>query len=76
VESLITAKDVAKLLNVRLNTIYTWVSRREVPFEKLPGNTTRFRLSTLEAWLKGRSSKGKRIGQGVYLDNATSGEAA
>jgi len=67
-EELITAKDVARLLKVNRNTIYVWVSRCEIPCEKLPGNTTRFRPSALDAWLKTRSSKGRGIGRGVYLD--------
>ena len=68
VEELITAKEVARLLCVSKNTIYVWVSRREIPFEKLPGNTTRFRPSALEAWLKARASKGRGLSRGVYLE--------
>jgi len=70
IEELLTAKDVAKLLKVRVNTIYVWVSRREIPFEKLPGNTTRFRPSAIEAWLSKRSAKGKGLGRGYYLEAA------
>ena len=67
-EEFINAKEVARLLNVKVNTIYVWASRREIPFEKLPGNTTRFRPSALEAWLKARSSKGRGLSRGVYLE--------
>jgi len=42
VESLLTAAELSEWLRVKKNTIYIWVSRREVPFVKLPGNTTRF----------------------------------
>ncbi len=41
-DALLTAEEVAARLRVRKNTIYIWVARREIPFVKLPGDTTRF----------------------------------
>ena len=66
---LLTADEIAKRLKVRKNTIYVWVTRREIPFVKLPGNTTRFRLSDIEAWLVKRASKGKSLSRGIYLED-------
>jgi len=66
---MLTAEEIARRLKVRKNTIYAWVTRREIPFVKLPGNTTRFRLSTIEAWLSKRASKGKSLSRGIYLED-------
>ena len=74
-ENFLTAKDLACLFNVRLNTIYVWVARREIPFIKLPGDVTRFPKKEVEDWLKKRTAKGKGVGQGVYL-NPPQAEAA
>jgi len=65
---LLTAEEVATRLRVRKNTIYVWVARREIPFVKLPGDTTRFPRILIEAWLMKRSSKGKLLSRGIYLD--------
>ncbi len=48
VKSFLTAAELAEWLRVSRNTIYTWVSRREVPLVKLPGNTTRFPRAAIE----------------------------
>ena len=66
---MLTAEEIARRLKVRKNTIYAWVTRREIPFVKLPGNTTRFHLSAIEAWLAKRTSKGKMLSRGIYLDD-------
>ncbi len=66
---MVTAEEMASRLKVRKNTIYAWVTRREIPFVKLPRNTTRFHLSAIEAWLAKRASKGKMLSRGIYLDD-------
>ena len=68
-EKLLTAKEVADNLHVTVNTIYQWVTRREIPFVKLPGNTTRFRETEVGTWLGKRASKGKGVLKGVYLED-------
>ena len=68
VESLLTAAELSEWLRVKKNTIYIWVSRREVPFVKLPGNTTRFPRKAIEEWLKKRISSGKGLSRGIYLE--------
>lgn len=68
VELLLTAAELSGWLRVSRDTIYAWVSRREVPFVKLPGNTTRFPRAAIEDWLRKRSSFGKRLSRGTYLE--------
>lgn len=65
-----TAKRLADYLQVKPNTIYAWVVRREIPFIKLPGNVTRFPTTQLSIWIDKRTSKGISLKRGVYLENA------
>lgn len=50
-ERLLDAKETACRLGVKLSTIYSWVSRRQIPHVKVRGSL-RFRPSALEAWLE------------------------
>jgi len=68
-DALLTADEVAVRLRVRKNTIYIWVARREIPFVKLPGDTTRFPRILIDTWLMKRSSKGKTLPRGIYLED-------
>jgi|GEM_PF-1899103 len=67
-DELLTADELSKTFKVHKNTLYVWVTRREIPFVKLPGNTTRFRSGQIEAWLAKRASKGKLLSRGIYLE--------
>jgi excisionase family DNA binding protein len=49
-ESLLDARAVAEVLGVRRATIYTWVSQRKVPFQKV-GGALRFSPEALKYWL-------------------------
>jgi excisionase family DNA binding protein len=49
-ESLLDARAVAEVLGVRRATIYTWVSQRKVPFQKV-GGALRFSPEALKDWL-------------------------
>ena len=69
-ESLLTAEQVATILNVTKNTVYQWVVRREIPFVKLPGRLTRFSKLELEQWMKARTASGKKLEKGFYLEAA------
>ena len=68
-DELLTAEELSKLFKIRKNTLYVWVTRREIPFVKLPGNTTRFPLAVITAWLLKRTAKGKSLSRGVYLED-------
>ena len=67
VDALLTAEQLAKIFGVRRKTLYVWVARREIPFVKLPGNTTRFPEKQVRAWLERRSSGGKPLDKATYL---------
>lgn len=69
-EELLTAEDLSKMFRVRKKTIYCWVSRRQIPFVKLPGDTTRFHPSAIQTWLAKREAKGKGLSRGCYLEPA------
>ena len=49
--SLLTIDEAAKLLRVKRSTLYSWVHRRQIPFQKV-GSLVRFRKDDLEAWLE------------------------
>ena len=65
-----TAKQLAEWLQVRPNTIYAWVTRREIPFVRLPGNVTRFPRTQTLKWIEKRTAKGSSLSQGEYLQKA------
>ena len=68
-DELLTAEELSKLLKVRKNTLYVWVSRREILFVRLPGDTTRFPLAAVTAWLLKRTARGKSLSPGIYLQD-------
>lgn len=45
----ITVREVAELLNVSTRTVYAWVEKKIIPFER-KGGSLRFRRSVIEAW--------------------------
>ena len=47
-ENLIGPETRSELLGIEIATVYTWVSRRKIPFVKV-GGALRFRPSALEA---------------------------
>ena len=48
---LIDVKEAAKLLNISVHTVYSWVSQRKIPFVKL-GRRTEFDIKDLENWIE------------------------
>lgn len=49
-ESLLTPQEVARLWSVQLRTVYAWVARRKIPYQKI-GRTLRFSPTALGEWL-------------------------
>lgn len=49
-EKLWTVEELSEYLNVRVKTIYDWVHRRSIPYQKV-NRALRFRPSAIEAWL-------------------------
>jgi excisionase family DNA binding protein len=56
VENLIGPEEAARALGLEVATVYTWVTRRKIPFLKV-GGALRFRPSALEEWLKEKEHK-------------------
>lgn len=50
-ERLLTARELAELLDVSSETILRWTRRGELPAIKLPGGAIRYRAEVLEQWL-------------------------
>jgi len=48
---LLNIKELSEYLNVSVHTIYSWVSRKKIPFSKLNG-VVRFRLDSIQEWTK------------------------
>jgi excisionase family DNA binding protein len=53
---LLTARQVAELLDVSPETVLRWMRRGELPAIRLPGGAIRFREDELEAWLMERAT--------------------
>jgi len=51
----LTYPEAAAFLSIRLPTLYTKVSRHEVPFVRLSGRMIRFDVDALRQWLRERS---------------------
>jgi excisionase family DNA binding protein len=49
-ERLLKPSEAAEVLGVTVSTLYTWASRREIPFQKV-GHALRFAPSALKKWL-------------------------
>ena len=66
-ESLLTAEEISRYLRVHKETIYRWVTRRQIPFVMLPRGL-RFRKEAVDQWLAKRSSTGRAVKRGIYLE--------
>ena len=69
-EALWTAEELSNYLRVHKVTIYRWVTRRQIPFTMLP-HGVRFRKSAIDRWLEKRSSTGRSVKRGLYLNSET-----
>lgn len=49
IREFITVKEVAQMLNVSTRTVYAWVEKKIIPFER-KGGSLRFRRSVIETW--------------------------
>ena len=48
-ENLVGPKEIAEYLDVSINTIYSWVHMRKIPFFKM-GRLVKFDLREIENW--------------------------
>ncbi len=51
---LINPKELSDMLEISVNTVYSWVSQRKIPFVKC-GRLTRFDVQRIEDWIKEHS---------------------
>ena len=57
-KTLLTAKQTAEYLNVKLSTIRKWTHLGFIPCVKMRG-TVRYDLAKLDAWIEKRSTEGR-----------------
>jgi excisionase family DNA binding protein len=55
---LLTARELAGLLEVSTETVLRWTRRGELPAIRLPGGAIRYRETDLDAWLEARETAG------------------
>lgn len=55
-----TVEEVAAYLKVTERSIYTLLTRKEIPAFKV-GGTWRFRLDEIDAWARSSKKKGKNV---------------
>lgn len=53
-DRLLTYAEVSAMLGVKVNTLYTWVRRNQIPVVRVGPRTVRFRLSDIRAICDGR----------------------
>ena len=59
-EHLLNPKQLAEILNVKLGTVYSWISRGvDIPYLKIAG-TVRFREKAVMDWLLEKERERKR----------------
>jgi len=51
-DKLLTADQVAEILQVKKSTMYSLVCRKRIPHLKLTGKILRFKLSELQRWIE------------------------
>ena len=54
-DELLTYRDVATLLGVRLGTVYSMVARRQIPFVRIGRRLVRFSKRRTKEWLDARA---------------------
>lgn len=59
---MITYDDLVTWLNVPIGTVYSWVSRGEIPYVRLADRSVRFEREVLETWLEARRSQPRKKG--------------
>ncbi|MFH1519231.1 MAG: helix-turn-helix domain-containing protein [Candidatus Omnitrophota bacterium] len=52
----ISIKELSEYLGVKVNTLYSWVSMKKIPYTKM-GGLVRFDLKKIDEWVKNREVK-------------------
>lgn len=59
-QRLINPKELSDMLEISVNTVYSWVSQRKIPFVKC-GRLTKFDVRKIDEWIEKNSVEEKRI---------------
>ncbi len=57
---LISVQEVSKMLDISVNTAYSMVSQRRIPFVKI-GRLTKFDIERIEEWIEEHSTEEKKF---------------
>ncbi len=57
---LMNVEEVSHMLEISVNTAYSWVSQRKIPFVKC-GRLTKFDVQEIEKWIKKNSVEEKEF---------------
>jgi len=57
---LVNVRELSELLGISINTIYSWVSQRRIPFVKC-GRLTRFDLHAIDEWIAENTVREERF---------------
>jgi len=59
-QRLINAQELSNMLGISVNTAYSWVSQKKIPFVKC-GRLTKFDVQKIEEWIKENSVEEKEF---------------
>ena len=51
---LINISELSELMGLSVNTLYTWVSQRRIPYVKI-GRLTKFNAGVIDSWINAHS---------------------
>lgn len=54
---LLTYKDLSQMLNIPMGSLYSMVSRKEIPFIRLTNRTIRFKEEEILKWIDSKHMK-------------------
>ena len=54
-EKLLTIEELSKILGIKKATIYSWTSKKRIPYIKLSNGILRFRESEIQEWILKKS---------------------
>lgn len=59
-ERLLTAEELSKLINFKIETIYKWVQRKLIPHHRFGKRCVRFKMNEIEKWLQKKHVEARR----------------
>lgn len=66
---LVTIKEISRILNVKVSTLYSWVNKGSIPAHKING-LIRFDMDEIEEWVKrSRQASCKATAPAIKVSN-------